>query len=210
MTKIYQTLWPIVMAVASVLAIVVVMATVIVDSASSEGTGEVCNLIGVFYPWYIGIGFLFAVAFFLNQVASKKRIGLLRNFWLVALIAVCIWTAVSGLLFRWGKIKTGARMRSAEQAATRTTIQNTHLMVQLYSNDFGRIPTEQEGLNILIDNQEGSNYSWNSEIPCDTWRNPLQYSVRDGKPVIWSLGEDGKPGTRDDIFPDADFPVPTN
>lgn len=58
----------------------------------------------------------------------------------------------------------------------------------LHRERTGSFPTAQEGLGALL--RSGSI----AELPKDPWGAPYHYALREGWPVVWSLGADGAPG----------------
>jgi general secretion pathway protein G len=92
--------------------------------------------------------------------------------------------------------------------------------VNQFKMDTGRFPTEEEGLNALVEqptditNWEPGGYLQTTEIPKDAWGNEFIYELypESGKPfVIKSLGADGEEGGEDydaDLL-STDAQVPT-
>ncbi len=67
--------------------------------------------------------------------------------------------------------------------------------------DIGRLPTQEEGLALLVRN-EGGVTGWygpylEGALPNDPWNRPYGYtapSSPEGSPIVFSLGADGQPG----------------
>jgi hypothetical protein len=150
--------------------------------------------------WHAVIGLLVAVAYALRHLELKRTVGSPADARRLILVALCIWAAVSLLLAGLHRVRIEASSRAGQDAGTRSVMKATLAAVQMYAEDFGHIPTEQEGLHILIRNSRNKNYLFGPEIPRDAWGNPLRYSVKNGRPIVWSVGQDGKPDTRDDII----------
>ncbi|WP_194869530.1 type II secretion system protein GspG [Myxococcus sp. AB025B] len=58
----------------------------------------------------------------------------------------------------------------------------------LHQDAQGRLPTETEGLRLLVEHQSLQ------ALPMDPWHNPYEYTVRDGQVRLRSLGADGDLG----------------
>jgi len=127
---------------------------------------------------------------------NKKRTG----FTMIELMAVLI---IMGLLFA---VVAGNFVGQVDQARVRTTRANLkilHNAVKQFKMDTGRYPTEEEGLDVLINApmdavgyQEGG-YLDQTELPVDGWGNEFIYEryPESGKPfVIISYGSDGDEG----------------
>jgi hypothetical protein len=85
-----------------------------------------------------------------------------------------------------------------ESAAIR--IRNAREAVLLYQFEFGKLPSESEGLEVLVHPLRGSAFL--SSVPADPWERPLRYrtgSELEGGFEIRSAGPDGVPGTEDDV-----------
>jgi len=75
-----------------------------------------------------------------------------------------------------GKTGTASRVRDLRNAA------------RLYMTKTGRYPTPEEGLEVLVP------FGVLEELPKDPWGRPYRYTLRDGEPVVWTLGADDAPG----------------
>ena len=68
--------------------------------------------------------------------------------------------------------------------------------------DINRFPTNEEGLNLLLNNSTPANPNWDGpylddEVPMDPWDRPYQYSTQKTKNrafELYSFGADGKLG----------------
>ncbi len=58
----------------------------------------------------------------------------------------------------------------------------------------------------MIEHYQARNGEWPEswedldKRPIDPWDSPYEFEIQDGKPVVHSLGPDGKPGTGDEIY----------
>ncbi len=89
----------------------------------------------------------------------------------------------------------------ARVTTTRATLKELHAAVNMFKLDTGRYPTEEEGLNALIEQPSDvvgwSGYLDTTDVPRDAWKNELVYMLNpeSGRPfVIISYGADGKEG----------------
>ncbi|WP_426748460.1 type II secretion system protein GspG [Myxococcus faecalis] len=74
----------------------------------------------------------------------------------------------------------------------------------LHQDAQGRLPTETEGLRLLVEHQALQ------ALPMDPWHNPYEYTVRDGQVRLRSLGADGDlGGDGSDADIELTFPVAT-
>jgi len=78
--------------------------------------------------------------------------------------------------------------------------------LQGYDADNSQLPTEQQGLQALVQKPDGASSEWHryldKDIPLDPWGNPYQYKVPGNHGMdfdVWSFGPDGQDGTDDDI-----------
>ena len=91
----------------------------------------------------------------------------------------------------------------ARVKTTQATLKVLHEQVMMFKLDTGRFPTEEEGLNALVEkpsdveNWDPSGYLQTTKVPKDAWNNEYVYqlSPESGKPfVIISYGADGQEG----------------
>jgi general secretion pathway protein G len=94
----------------------------------------------------------------------------------------------------------------ARVITTKASLKLLHNAVMQFKMDTGRFPTEEEGLNALIEqpsdvaNWQPSGYLETTEIPKDGWKHDFIYErfPESGKPfVVKSLGADGEEGGED-------------
>jgi general secretion pathway protein G len=94
------------------------------------------------------------------------------------------------------------KVAKARHLATRTTIKNVDMAVNVYEVESGRLPTSLEAL-IKNDGTPGWHgpYLKGTSIPDDAWDTPLKYTVAKGGRTfaIISAGPDKQFGTDDDL-----------
>ncbi len=95
---------------------------------------------------------------------------------------------------------SSVQTRHARDHATISSIIFFHQQLDGFYEDHGRYPAQEEGIQALVQHErDKKRLSTGPTIPHDAWGFPFQYQIRDGTPFIFSVGPDGKPGTKDDI-----------
>ena len=126
-----------------------------------------------------------------------------RILWIILAIAVVIglWAALVPMKWR------SNRGREAKIAAANNDVASLHQAISAYEIDIGRLPTANEGFDVLVQQPPDGNWNWHgpymAKIPRDPWAHPYVYVVPGaagsaGFNVV-SYGPDGKPGGGDDI-----------
>ncbi len=91
------------------------------------------------------------------------------------------------------------QIRTPKPRTVRMICINLSSAIDLFVLDFGRLPTNQEGLEILADPPDGKSYYFN-RIPVDIWGKEFRYKVTSNNTyVISSAGKDLSFDTDDDI-----------
>jgi general secretion pathway protein G len=117
-----------------------------------------------------------------------------------SLMEIMIVLAIMGLLValvgpQLANLFGGAQTKTAT-AQIRTLKETLHTM----NFDIGRYPTQEEGLNLLVQAPGDGAVNWNGpyldKLPQDPWKQPYIYTAPTdgGEPTVSSLGKDGKPG----------------
>ncbi len=142
---------------------------------------------------------------------KKRKEGVRKGFTMVELMAVLI---ILGLLATLVTTKVLKQIEKAKFATTKANLKTLHMAVQQFHMDTQRFPTEEEGLQILvestgdIEDYDPDGYLEQTEIPKDGWKNEFIYDPypESGKLFeIRSCGPDGEEGTEDDLLStDAD------
>ncbi len=123
-----------------------------------------------------------------------------HGFTMVELMAVLI---ILGLLAAVVVRNFVGQTDKARVVTTKANLRLLHSAVNQFKMDTGRLPTEDEGLMVLIEqptdvqNWQTGGYLETTELPKDGWGNDFIYQLypEGGKPfVIKSLGADGEEG----------------
>ena len=139
-----------------------------------------------------------------RPVPTRRRGGRRSAFTLIELLLVLV---ILGVLAAIVVPKVTGRGEDARKAAAKTTVRNIDGALDLFENDNGKYPTNEEGLKSLLE-APGDAKNWkgpylkNSSLK-DPWdqdfvyRYPGQYN-KNG-PDVLSTGPDKKEGGGDDI-----------
>jgi general secretion pathway protein G len=123
-----------------------------------------------------------------------------RGFTMVELMAVLI---ILGLLAAVVVKNFVGQVDRGRVVTTKASLRQLHTAVNQFQMDNGRWPTEDEGLNILIQpptdvrNYPAGGYIETTAVPKDAWNRDFIFELmpESGKPfVIKSLGADGQVG----------------
>ncbi len=134
---------------------------------------------------------------------GKTKIETRKGFTMVELMAVLI---IIGLLATLVVTKVATKIDQARVTTTKANLKILHSSVNQFKMDTGRFPSEEMGLEELleqpsdVENYEPGGYLETTEIPKDGWGNEFIYELfpESGKPfVIKSLGADGEEGGED-------------
>jgi general secretion pathway protein G len=123
-----------------------------------------------------------------------------KGFTLVEIMAVII---IIGLLAAIGAMNFLGQTDKARVTTTKANLKMLHNSVAQFKMDTGRYPTEEEGLNVLIEppsdvkGYQPGGYLDSTSVPKDAWGNDFIYIAypESGKPyVVVSYGADGQEG----------------
>ena len=128
-----------------------------------------------------------------------------RGFTLIEIMIVMVIIAMLAAL-------VGPRIQSALGGSkikpTRVQLETLAAMIDTFHLDTGRYPTQQEGLQVLVENPAAAPiknwrgpYLKKNRVPNDEWGNPFIYEIPSKHAMefdIYSLGADGKPGGEGD------------
>ena len=121
---------------------------------------------------------------------------------IVAAIAIPSYLTARGHAIELNEFnKTEATKSNIQDISAKTDISNIGSALELYKMDSGYYPSNEQGIQVLINNKQKNSYIDN--IPDDPWGRPYQYRYpgKNNKDSfdLWSPGADGEDGTPDDI-----------
>jgi len=131
---------------------------------------------------------------------QKRKKAAKSGFTMVELMAVLI---ILGLLATLVVTRVATKIDQARVTTTKANLKILHSAVNQFKMDTTRYPTDEEGLNALIEqptdviNWEPGGYLETTEIPKDGWGNDFVYQLYPeggGQFVIISYGADGEEG----------------
>jgi general secretion pathway protein G len=130
-----------------------------------------------------------------RSLAERRREG---GFTLIELLVVL---AILGLIVAFVTPQVLKYLGRAKTDAARIQIENISGALDLYKLDMQRYPSQQEGLQALIDPPPGVEV-WNGpylkqrKIPLDPWNRPYIYRMpgEHGEYDLYTLGADNAPG----------------
>lgn len=133
-----------------------------------------------------------------KRASSGHNLGRQRGFTLIELLVVL---AILGLLAALATPQVVKYLGKARTDTARIEIKNIGAALDLFIIDNGRYPTQQEGLNALVEEPTGL-ASWRGPYlktkgaPVDPWGRPYQYRFpgEHGEYDLYSLGADNAPG----------------
>jgi len=123
------------------------------------------------------------------------------------LIEIMIVVVILGLLAAVASVGVLGQIEKAKKTTTKANLKILHSAVVTFYLDVGRYPTEEEGLNALVekpvdaDNWRPEGYLETTSVPTDGWGRDFIYELfpASGKAFqIRSLGADGEDGGEGD------------
>ena len=125
-----------------------------------------------------------------NRLSNRKGFTLVEMLVVMVMIALLAALVAPRLFPKLGKGK---------QAAARAQIELLGQALDQFRLDTGRYPTTQEGLNVLVTNQNIENWEGpylKKGLPNDPWGKPYNYQCpgQHSDYDLWSYGRDGTPG----------------
>ena len=119
-----------------------------------------------------------------------------KGFTLVEMLVVMVMIALLAALVA---PRLFPKLGKGKQSAARAQIELLGQALDHFRLDTGRYPTTQEGLAVLITNQNIENWDGpylKKGMPSDPWGKPYNYQCpgQHGEYDLWSFGRDGQPG----------------
>jgi general secretion pathway protein G len=133
-----------------------------------------------------------------SKLPAPLRRGPERGFTLIELLVVL---AILGLLIGLVAPQVMKYLGRARSDAARVQIQNIAGALDLFRLDMRRYPSQQEGLQALVEMPTGDT-GWNGpylqqkRVPLDPWNRPYLYRIpgEHGEYDLYTLGADNAPG----------------
>lgn len=128
------------------------------------------------------------------------------------LMEIMLVVTIIALLAGLAIFKMGGVVGVGETAAARADLQSFRTALIAYRAVAGTFPSTSQGLQALVRRPEGEpkplmwRKVFDGDIKQDPWRHDFVYKCPGDKNPqsydLYSVGEDGQPGTEDDIWPD--------
>ncbi len=116
------------------------------------------------------------------------------------LFEMLLVVAIIGLLAALIAPQLGKQFGRSQVKITRASMQNLATKIEMFRADVGRLPTDNEGLEALVERPQGVEewdgpYLGQATVPKDAWNHDFVYRLDDewGFRLI-SLGADGREG----------------
>lgn len=144
-----------------------------------------------------------------HVVISSRNHHKLSGFTLIEIMIVMVIIAMLAAL---AAPRLMGALSGSKAKATKIQIETLSNALDTFHLDTGRYPTQQENLQVLVQNPQAAPiqnwhgpYLKKNKIPADEWGNPFVYEIPSKHGMsfdIYSYGADGKPGGAED---DADI-----
>jgi general secretion pathway protein G len=128
------------------------------------------------------------------------------------LMEIMLVVTIIALLAGLAIFKMGGVIGVGETAAARADLQSFRTALIAYRATAGSFPSTAQGLQALVRRPEGEpkplmwRKVFDGDIKQDPWHHDFVYKCPGEKNTtsydLYSVGEDGRPGTEDDIWPD--------
>jgi general secretion pathway protein G len=126
----------------------------------------------------------------------------------MTLIEIMVVVIILGTIASLVAINVMDRLKEANERTAKIQMSNFKQALDLFKLDNGFYPESEQGLQALVAaptvgrqprNYRASGYLKDGKVPDDPWGNPYGYVNQAGMVQIFSYGDDGQPGTPDDI-----------
>jgi general secretion pathway protein G len=130
-----------------------------------------------------------------HEIKKRKKRGGNAGFSLIELMVVI---AIIAMLATFVGVNMFDKIDEASITKAKGQIHNFKTAIIEYKIKLKKLPTTEEGLDALINNDSGKSFLDSKELPLDPWNNPYDYTLNsDGTFVIVSYGADGTEGGTD-------------
>lgn len=125
---------------------------------------------------------------------ETKRKRMMRGTGGFSLIELMVVIAIIAMLAAIVGFNVMNALGKGEVAAAKSQISNFKTALISYRMEFKKFPSTEEGLKVLIDNEKGTKFLDQKELPLDPWGNAYMYKLENNEPLITSYGADGAQG----------------
>ncbi len=125
---------------------------------------------------------------------KAKRKRMMRGTGGFSLIELMVVIAIIAMLAAIVGFNVMNALGKGEVAAAKQQISNFKTALISYRMEFKKFPSTEEGLKVLIDNEKGTKFLDQKEVPLDPWGNAYMYKLENNEPIISSYGADGAQG----------------
>lgn len=110
----------------------------------------------------------------------------------LSLIEIIVYITIVSMLMSAVAIYAVGAQRNAQRDTARMDVKSAATALELYRATKGQYPAPADGFRPLVKARVLK------ALPKDPWGHELVWALRDGEPVVTSLGADGAPGGEDE------------
>ena len=127
-----------------------------------------------------------------DRIETRRRRGFQTGFTLIELMVVIAIIAMLASVVAYNVLGS---LEDAEITVVKAEISTFKSALINYRVVFKKFPTNEEGLQALIQNEKNRKFLDTNNIPLDPWDNPYLYKIEGSRNFsIMSYGADGVPG----------------